>query len=67
MMDTPAKGDIWMDDEGQYYLYLTDPVYDTSGYITVTALWLNTGLREKCEFSFDFGTGTLHEWWKKVA
>ena len=67
-MDTPAKGDIWMDDEGQYYLYLTDPVFNNAyGYIAVTTLWLNTGLKERCEFSFNPETLTLYDWWTKVA
>jgi hypothetical protein len=67
MMDSPAKGDIWMDDEGHYFLYLTDPVYSTDGVLRATTLWLNTGLKERSEFSFNPETLTLYEWWTKVA
>ena len=66
-MDKPAKGDIWKDDEGQCYLYLTDPVWNTGGFIGVTTLWLNAGLIEKSEFAFNPETLTLYEWWEKVA
>ena len=63
----PQKGDIWMDDEGQCYLFLTDPVYSTGGFISAQTIWLNTGLKERGEFSFNTQTLTLQSWWKKVA
>jgi hypothetical protein len=65
-MKTPAKGDIWTQDEGVYFLFLDDPTW-REDEICVTALELNTGQILVHNFGIDPQTGTLYDWWTKVA
>ena len=65
-MDIPAKGDIWSQDDGDYYLFLSEPTY-VEDEIIVNAMHLNSGIIVLHHFGIDPKTGTLYEWWTKVA
>lgn len=65
-MSFPQQSDIWEDDDGERYLFLTEPSW-TEDYISVTYLHLNTGKTSFGTFQIDPKTSTLYEWYRKIA
>jgi hypothetical protein len=64
----PQLGDIWCDDSGQCVLFVSEPNYisDDEG-IAATVIFLNNGKTRLRYFDVDPDTGTLYNWWTKVA
>lgn len=64
----PQLGDIWRDDCGQCVLFITDPIYisDDEG-ISAVVILLNNGKTQLRYFDVDADTGTLYDWWMRVA
>jgi hypothetical protein len=62
----PELGDIWEDDNGEYYLFLTEPSWK-EGEVLINCLMLNTGEIRFRFFDIDPQTGTLYDWYWKVA
>lgn len=62
----PEIGDIWMDDDGECYLLLTEPSW-TETHIIVNYIHLNSGRIAFGEFPIDPETSTLYSWYTKVA
>ena len=66
-MTQPMLGDIWVQDDGEeYFLFLSQPSYK-EGEVYITALNINTGEIRTHQFGIDPETGTLYDWWIKVA
>jgi len=65
-IDFPELGDIWADDDGSYYMFMTNPSW-TETHILVTYLLLNNGVIGFGEFPIDPETSTLYSWYRKVA
>lgn len=66
IMNLPEAGDIWAEDDGSYYLFLTKPSW-TETHISVTYMLLNNGTVGFGEFPIDPNTSTLYDWYQKVA
>lgn len=65
-MNYPQLGDIWMDDDDHYFLFLSEPSI-FQDYILVLVLELNNGRTYMRQFDLDRDTETLYDWWMKVA
>lgn len=61
----PDIGDIWVDDEGEYLLFLTNPYY-LEDYIYATVFSLNKDATHRRAFATSLDGG-LPPWYKKVA
>lgn len=62
----PELGDIWCDDDGTFYLFLDNPNwYDDT--VNIKTLILNDGSIKTIYFPLDYKTGTLQDWYWKVA
>ena len=63
----PELGDIWCDDDGDYYLLMTEPSWTGDGHVCSTVLHMNTGETVFKAFPVDHKTGTIYDWYWKVA
>lgn len=62
----PEKGDIWCDDDGYFYLFLGEPSW-TEDTVNIKTLVLTTGEIKTTYYPVDPKTGTLCDWYWKVA
>jgi hypothetical protein len=68
MSKLPEISDIWADDEGEYFLFLTEPQFlSVEDGLLATVLNLNSGIKRLRYFDIDPKTGTLYDWWYKVG
>lgn len=62
----PEQGDIWCDDDGDYYLFLSVPSWHEDD-VFCTVVHMNTGEIIYQSFPVDPKTGTIYDWYWKVA
>ena len=65
----PEKADIWRDDDGSTYLFLTQPRLDpdSGDAFIINVLNLNTGEKGYQYFHIDTETGTFFDWWQRIG
>lgn len=62
----PKLGDIWSDHNGECYLILSEPKWEFS-VVKMRCIHLNTGHFLNKIFPIDPATGTVYDWYTKVA
>lgn len=65
-MRYPEIGDIWQDDDGIFYLFLREPRWFDDAVLIYT-LTLNDGSISPMYFPINYKTGTIEDWYWKVA
>lgn len=64
----PQVGDIWRGENEDYFLILSEPKYcNDEQDLSMTVMWFYNGSIDRAYFSVDEKTGTLNEWWIKIA